>query len=75
MSVKADEELLAMSDGTEIVLTRGVAKVGCIEQPSAELLQQIQEMGGFAYLKVDRINLLSETAEVRVWRWNSDENK
>jgi hypothetical protein len=75
MSVKAEEELLAVSDGTGIVLTRGVTKLGCIDQPSAELLQQIKDMGGFAYLRVDRINLLSETAEVRVWRWDSDENK
>jgi hypothetical protein len=67
------EELIALSDGTRIALTQGVTQVGCIEDAPVELVSQIDEMGGFAYAKIDRVNSLSETAEVRIWRWDSDE--
>lgn len=73
MSAKEGEELTALPDVTRIILTRGVTKVACIEDAPAELVSQIEAMGGFAYAKIDRVNLLSETAEVRIWRWDSDE--
>ncbi len=68
MSAKEGEELIALADGTRLMLTRGVTRIGCIEDPPAELISELQEIGGFAYGKIDRVNLLSETAEVRIWR-------
>ena len=75
ISAKEGEELIALSEGTRITLTQGVTPVGCIEDAPAELVRQIESMGGFAYAKIDRVNPLSETAEVRVWRWDSDEEQ
>jgi hypothetical protein len=74
-SMTADEskELIAVLDGTLIALTQGVKHIGCIEDAPLEIVSQIEAMGGFAYAKIDRVNPLSETAEVRIWRWDSDE--
>ena len=72
-STDVGEELIALPVGTRIALTQGVTQVGCIEDAPLELVKQIEEMGGFAYAKIDRVNPLSETAEVRIWRWDSDE--
>jgi hypothetical protein len=73
MSSDEGKELIALLDGNRIALTRGVTQVGCIEDAPLELVNEIKAMGGFAYAKIDRVNPLSETAEVRIWRWDSDE--
>ncbi len=75
MFPKEGEELIAIPDGNRITLTREITRVGCIEEAPAELVNQIEKMGGFAYAKIERVNLLSETAEVRIWRWDSDEKQ
>jgi hypothetical protein len=73
MTADESEELIAVLDGTLIALTQGVKQIGCIEDAPLEIVSQIEAMGGFAYAKIDRVNPLSETAEVRIWRWDSDE--
>lgn len=75
MSLGEGEELIALVDGNRITLTHGITRVGCIEEAPAELVSQIEEIGGFAYAKIERMNFLSETAEVRIWRWDSDEKQ
>jgi hypothetical protein len=72
---KEGDELVALLDGTRITLMRGVTDVGCIENVPAALASQIEGMGSFTCAKIDRMNPLSETAEVRIWRWNSDEEQ
>jgi hypothetical protein len=71
-SLHEGEQLIAMVDGERILLTRDLAKVGCIEQAPSELIAHLREMGGFGYAVAERLNPLSESAEIRVWLGEDD---
>lgn len=65
-TLRVGEELTAhMHDGVIDLIDRHT-RVGCIEDPPQSLLDRMRELGGFGTACIEKINPISETADVEI---------
>jgi hypothetical protein len=56
--------LVVRMDGGQLVLIDGLHEVGRVHRPPPDVLQSIEELGGFAEGFVEHVNLLGGTFDV-----------
>jgi hypothetical protein len=63
-NLKTGETLIVEPKGAELIASRGNSEVACIKNPPADVMQAILSKGGVAKGEVQKVNKLSNTADI-----------
>jgi hypothetical protein len=66
VALSSGTQLAICSEGQQLLLVLGTARVGVVESPPADLFRAIQSAGGCALGSLASINPLSGTADVEI---------
>lgn len=64
--LEAGETLIVEPDGTELVASRGTSEVARFKNPPADILQAVNTKGSVAMGEVQKINSISNTADISI---------